>query len=104
MTTLKHLGFDNHQLPPYVNIAGNLPTDIKIPLLKRKVSFLNSICNELNPYLPIPEHIKKKLQMVRIDNFSDPFEITNRLVVILEDSVEELQALQAQEKQGQIVH
>ncbi len=96
MKPIKLFDLDANQTPPYINMANNLPDDIKIPLLKRKVSFLNSICNELNPYMPIPEQMKKKLQMVRIDNFSDPFEITNKLVVILENSLEELQTLEKQ--------
>lgn len=66
--------------------------------LKKKISLLNNICNELNPYKPICNELKDKLNKFHIIDFEDPFIITNKLLVLLEDSIEELHSLQAKLK------
>lgn len=79
------------------NLAHRLPSvdDRKknIKDLKEKVSKLKKICQELNPYMPINEKIKKDLEQFNIYDTSDPFIITNKLLVLLEDSIDELNGL-----------
>ena len=66
----------------------------KISLLKRRISLLNTICNELNPYNPVPEKIKSILVKFQIITFDDPFMLTNKLILLLEDSLEELHRIE----------
>lgn len=72
-----------------------LPLEEQILNLKKRISLLNNICNELNPYKPICNDLKDKLNKFHIIDFEDPFIITNKLLVLLEDSIEELHSLQA---------
>ncbi len=71
-----------------------LPSENKIELLKRRVSYLNDICNTLNPYAPITIDMQKKLQRFHIKDLNDPFSITNKIVVMLENSVEDMHQLE----------
>ena len=65
----------------------------KIILLENRIQKLGEICNELNPYLPIPQDFKLKLREFNILEVEDPFKITNALLRLLEDSIDELHLL-----------
>ena len=62
----------------------------KIDSLKNKIARLNSLCLELNPYQEISTYFQEELKFFGILEFSDPFFITNRLVTLLEDAINEL--------------
>ncbi len=66
---------------------------VEIMILKDKIETLKSICNELNPYLPISDEMKNTLLEFGIEDFSDPFKITNALIFTLENNMEELNRL-----------
>ncbi|MBT3586150.1 MAG: hypothetical protein HN509_14685 [Halobacteriovoraceae bacterium] len=68
--------------------------EIKIKHLAIKIKKLNKLCNQLDPYLPIPEDTQAELREFHITDFFDPFTITNKLLVLLEDSIEELHKLE----------
>ncbi len=51
---------------------------------------LNSLCSELDPYQPLSNEMKKSLSKYGVFDEDNPFVITNKLVFILENSVEEL--------------
>ena len=54
---------------------------------------LNLLCNELDPYHPLTQEMGKRLATYGVFESDDPFLITNKLVLILENSVEELISL-----------
>lgn len=65
----------------------------KINLLENRIKKLGDICNELNPYLPVPPEFKLRLREFNILEVEDPFKITNALLRLLEDSINELHVL-----------
>jgi hypothetical protein len=73
--------------------------DKKREFLQEKIKILNKLCHEIDPYKEITENHQMILAEFGISNFSDPFEVTNRLVVALEDSIEEFQALEIKLKE-----
>ncbi len=65
------------------------------PELKKKAAVLKKLCQELDPYAPLGARQKKKLASLGVNNLDDPFQITNQLLLLLEDALEELEARQA---------
>ncbi len=65
----------------------------KILLLESRIKKLGDICNELNPYGPVSDEFKKRLREFNIMEFEDPFKITNALLSLLEDAIDELHVL-----------
>ena len=59
--------------------------------LKEQVKVLRKICGQINPYAPLSPRIKKKLASYKITQWDDPFALTNKLLVLLDDSMEELE-------------
>ena len=66
----------------------------QIQHLTTTVRELNGLCNDLDPYLPIPDDMKIMLKNYGIEDFYDPFDITNQLLLLLENSIEELRRLE----------
>jgi hypothetical protein len=66
---------------------------MRIEELSTVIEDLNMLCNDLDPYLPLSEDQLKQLSAYGIFKDDDPFLITNKLVLILENSVEELISL-----------
>ena len=65
----------------------------KIQYLENRIKNLGEICNELNPYLPVSPEFKLKLREFNIIEASDPFHVTNALLRLLEDTINELHLL-----------
>lgn len=65
----------------------------KIQYLEERIKKLGDICNELNPYLPIATEFKMRLREFNIVEASDPFHVTNALLRLLEDAINELHVL-----------
>lgn len=65
----------------------------KILYLESRIKRLGTICNDLNPYSPITDEFKKSLREFNILEFEDPFKITNALLMLLEDAIDELHVL-----------
>lgn len=61
--------------------------------LESKIQELRYICMELNPYREIPDHLKMKLLELNIVELKDPFKVTNALLTMLENAMDELHAL-----------
>ena len=66
--------------------------------LKSRISQLNNLCHDINPYAPLPNHIQEELRKFEIVEVEDPFSLTNKLILLLEDSIEELHAIEEREK------
>lgn len=72
---------------PSINIQNN---EEKIEYLEARIKKLESICLDLNPYSPVPDDFKIRLREFNIMEFDDPFKITNALLILLEDTIDEL--------------
>lgn len=69
------------------------PLQEKIDYLEARIKLLGDICTEINPYEAIPDEIKMKLMDFNILDLDDPFKVTNRLLMLLEDTIDELHIL-----------
>lgn len=79
---------------PHKPIPGHNPElDETILRLEARIKKLGDICNDLNPYAPVSDEFKKRLREFNIMEFEDPFKITNALLRLLEDSIDELHKL-----------
>ena len=67
--------------------------DEKILYLEERIKRLGEICNDLNPYTAIPEDFRLRLREFNIMEFNDPFKVTNALLMLLEDTIDELHIL-----------
>jgi hypothetical protein len=91
MQNTPHNGIKPHVLDDEKSIS--LELSEKILGLEMRIKKLSDICNELNPYQAIPNSFKMRLREFNILEFEDPFKITNALLILLEDSVDELHIL-----------
>ena len=64
--------------------------------LEKKIKNLKRICDQIDPYSPVPDKFKKDLSSFNIDKWNDPFALTNQLIVLLEDSIEKLEKMKRQ--------
>lgn len=69
------------------------PLQEKIDYLEARIKVLGDICTELNPYAPIPNELKMKLMDFNILDLDDPFKVTNKLLMLLEDTIDELHVI-----------
>jgi len=69
------------------------PLQEKIDYLEARIKLLGDICTEINPYEAIPDELKMKLLDFNILDLDDPFKVTNRLLMLLEDTIDELHIL-----------
>ena len=65
-------------------------TEQKILELEARIKTLDDICSEINPYQTIPDELKMRLLDFNILNLDDPFKVTNSLLMLLEDTIDEL--------------
>ena len=69
------------------------PLKEKIDYLEARIKVLGDICSEVNPYESIPDELKMRLLDFNILNLDDPFKVTNSLLMLLEDTIDELHIL-----------
>ncbi len=67
--------------------------DEKVQELEARIKKLSDICTELNPYAPITDDLKMRLMDFHILDLSDPFKVTNTLLMLLEDTIDELHVI-----------
>lgn len=68
--------------------------EARVAFLEEKISELEDICQHVDPSQELSQSIKDRLAKFQITEYFDPFVITNKLVVLLEDYIEELHSLQ----------
>lgn len=66
------------------------PIEEKIKQLENKIDLMSFLCSEINPFIPLSEENKKILIKLKIDIHLNPFELTNQLIKIHEDLIQEL--------------
>ena len=69
------------------------PLQEKIEYLEARIKVLSDICQELNPYEAVSDDLKMRMMDFNILDFSDPFKITNTLLMLLEDTIDELHVI-----------
>ena len=69
------------------------PLQEKIDYLEARIKMLNDICTEINPYESISDKLKMKLMDFNILELNDPFKVTNTLLMLLEDTMDELHVI-----------
>ncbi|MDD0853712.1 hypothetical protein HBN50_11430 [Halobacteriovorax sp. GB3] len=67
-------------------------------LLESRLEELKVLCDEINPYIPLSQEHKEKLSALNIVSLDDPFALTNQLLVLTEDTLEELEKIKQQDK------
>lgn len=75
------------------DLAEYNPLQEKIEFLEMRIKVLGDICTELNPYDEISDELKMRLLDFNILDLSDPFKVTNQLLMLLEDTIDELHVL-----------
>lgn len=75
-------------------------TEKRIKELQELIETLNTVCSNLDPYKPISGPMKETIEKLNIVVTDDPFALTNQLVVLLEDAVEELHSLDKRHEQN----
>lgn len=58
-------------------------------ILEGQISTLKNLCLNFNPYNPIDDETKCVLESFKIEICEDPFLMTNRLLALMENSIEE---------------
>jgi hypothetical protein len=75
------------------DLADYNPLHEKIMELEARIKLLGDICSEINPYTEIPDDLKMRLMDFNIVDLSDPFKVTNNLLMLLEDTIDELHVI-----------
>lgn len=57
--------------------------------LTRKINLLKKLCDEVDPWSPLPPEQIAALEKFQIVSTEDPFQLTNQLLLLLEDALEE---------------
>ena len=70
----------------------------RIEKLESEIRALTRICSELDPYRPIPTMLQKELWDLGIKDQTDPFKITNKLLLSMENAIEELHGLRSKKQ------
>ena len=68
----------------------NHPDDNKISLLKNRVKILQDICDKIDPFQGISKEDRTILAQMGDFDYSNPYQLTNQLIVMMEDTLEEL--------------
>ena len=67
--------------------------------LEGRIQVLRSLCQEIDPYTPLKSEVREQLKELGIDDGEDPFALTNRLLLLMEDALEEFHKLNKAIKQ-----
>ncbi len=78
---------------PNSDLSDYNPLQEKIEYLEARIKLLDDICTEINPYEAINDELKMKLMNFNILELNDPFKVTNTLLMLLEDTMDELHVL-----------
>ncbi len=61
--------------------------------LQGRIEVLRSLCQEIDPYAPLNSEVREQLEELGIDAGEDPFALTNRLILMMENALEEFHKL-----------
>lgn len=64
-----------------------------LQILEKRVSKLEKLCQEVDPFTPLSDELINELSMVGIEKWRDPDHLTKQIILMFEDSVNELRDL-----------
>jgi len=70
-----------------------LSNNEEIMNLEILIAKLKGICHEIDPYNELALSMKERLVDIGIEEFNDPFTLTNHLLFMTENAIEKLEAL-----------
>jgi len=68
----------------------NTLNQLDISQLKSRAQFLRELCENLDPYSPLTREDKDLLESLGVYSHEDPFQLTNELIMKMEDTLEEI--------------
>ena len=66
---------------------------ISLQILEKRVKKLEKLCQEVDPFTPLSDELINELAMVGIEKWRDPDHLTKQIILMFEDSVNELRGL-----------
>lgn len=71
-------------------VSASSPKIRRVTRLEKKLQRLKDLCQNLDPYKPLDAKLVKELEYFKIYEHNDPFRVTNQLLILMEDMLEEL--------------
>ena len=71
--------------------------------LQKKVKKLQDICQHLDPYSAISDEMRTELNSLGLYTLDDPFVLTKQLILLMEDTLEELEKKKGSKNRGKIL-
>ncbi len=68
----------------------NTLNQLDISQLKSRAQTLRRLCEDLDPYSPLTHKEKELLESLGVFDYNDPFQLTNELIMRMEDTLEEI--------------
>jgi len=68
----------------------NTLNQLDIAQLKSRAQLLRELCENLDPYSPLTNEERDLLESLGVYNYEDPFQLTNELIMKMEDTLEEI--------------
>lgn len=68
----------------------NTLNQLDISQLKSRAQLLRQLCEDLDPYSPLTKEERDLLESLGVYNYNDPFQLTNELIMRMEDTLEEI--------------
>lgn len=68
----------------------NTLNQLDISQLKSRAQLLRELCENLDPYAPLTKEERDLLESLGVYNYEDPFQLTNELIMKMEDTLEEI--------------
>jgi hypothetical protein len=68
----------------------NTLNQLDISQLKLRAQTLRKLCEDLDPYSPLTLDEIKLLESLGVYDYNDPFQLTNELIMRMEDTLEEI--------------
>lgn len=68
----------------------NTLNQLDISQLKSRAQLLRELCENLDPYSPLTREERNLLESLGVYDYEDPFQLTNELIMRMEDTLEEI--------------
>lgn len=68
----------------------NTLNQLNISQLKSRAQTLRRLCEDLDPYSPLSKEEQELLESLGVYSYNDPFQLTNELIMKMEDTLEEI--------------
>ena len=78
----------------------NTLNQLDISQLKSRAQTLRRLCEDLDPYSPLTKEEKGLLESLGVFDYNDPFQLTNELIMRMEDTLEEILKRESGEAQS----